>query len=131
VTELCLVEMDRLYYPSENMAPASRGSASSPVCWWRSAAWRRGAPGRRGTAAGAAAPVPSTAAARRRGPSPSPAWSTAPTSGWRGPRQRRPSRGPPPCCEYSEGRVDSRSWRSLKLTLMRMKTNPNGPHSLT
>ena len=98
VSELCLVEMDRLY-PSENMASASRGLASCPVCLWRSAAWRRGAPGRRGTAAGAAAPVPLTAAARWRGPS-RPASSTAPTSGWRGPQQRRTSRWPPACCKY-------------------------------
>lgn len=99
VSELCLVEMDRLY-PSENMASASRGLASFPVCLWRSAAWRHGAPGRRGTAAGVAAPVPLTAAARWRGPS-SPASSTAPTSGWRGPQQRQTSRWPPTCCKWS------------------------------
>lgn len=96
-SELCLVEMDRLY-PSENMASASQGLASFPVCLWRSAAWRHGAPGRRGTAAGLAARVPSTAAARWRGPS-RPASSTAPTSGWRGPQQRQTSRWPLMCCK--------------------------------
>lgn len=99
VSELCLVEMDRLY-PSENMASASRGSASSPRCWWLSAAWRHGAPGRRGTAAGAVAPVPLTAAARWRDSS-RPASSTAPASGWRGPQHRRTSRCPPACCKCS------------------------------
>lgn len=100
MSELCLVEMDRLY-PSENMASASRGLASAPFCLWRSGAWRRGAPGRRGTAAGAAARVPRTAAACwRRGPH-SPAWSTAPTSAWRGPQQPRTSRWLLLCCKTS------------------------------
>lgn len=99
VSELCLVEMDRLY-PSENMASASRGLASFPLCLWHFAAWRHGAPGRRGTAAGAVAPVPLTAAARWRDSS-RPASSTAPASGWRGPQHRRTSHYPPTCCKSS------------------------------
>lgn len=96
VSELCLVEMDRLY-PSENMASASRGLVSFPVCLWRSAAWKYGAPRLRRTAARVAVPVPLTAAVHW-GPS-SPASSTAPTSGWKGPLRRKRSRWPPMCCK--------------------------------
>lgn len=92
--------MDRLYL-SENMASAYRGSPFFQVCFWRCAAWRSGAPGRRGTAGRAAARAPLTAAASWRSPRCSPAWSTAPTRGWKGPQQRPTSRRPPTCCKYS------------------------------
>lgn len=104
VSELCLVEMDRRY-PSKNiMASVSRSSASFQVCLWRSAAWRRGAPERKGPAAGAATPVLLTAAVRPRGPSSS-ASSTVPTSGWRGPQRRGTCLRPSACCEFNKNLV--------------------------
>lgn len=129
VSELCLVEMD-MFYPSENMASASRGAASSPVCWCCSAACAGcGAPGR--TAAGPAAPAPPTAAARRQARSTT-AWSTAPAAGCRGPQQPGTSRRPPASCEYThicntlysrKARTESEVWLILLRRGMRTLTD--------
>lgn len=104
--------MDRLY-PSENMASASRGLASFPVCLWRCAAWRCGAPGRT-VAAAAAAPVPLTAAVRQRGPSGS-ASLIAPASDWKGPQRLLSFRRPSTHCEYFTGWKSKRKEKSYAL----------------
>lgn len=119
-----------MFYPSENMASASRGAASSPVCWCCSAACAGcGAPGR--TAAGPAAPAPPTAAARRQARSTT-AWSTAPAAGCRGPQQPGTSRRPPASCEYThicntlysrKARTESEVWLILLRRGMRTLTD--------
>lgn len=42
MSELCLIEMDRLY-PSENMASISQSLDSSPLSFFHCVAWRHGA----------------------------------------------------------------------------------------